>query len=552
MAEEKAKKATVTKKTVETKEKRATTPKTAASKTAPKKTTTTKTTVTKAVESKKATTTPKTKSTSKKTTVAPKSTPTKETKSSNSPKVLYVSSEAYPYAATGSMGEALLGLPRAMRNSGSKVGVIMPLYERIDKQALTHVTNIEVHLAWRTLSCGLFKTIHDGVEYYFVENDYYFKREHLYSYYDDVERFAFFSKAILELLPHISFTPDILHCHDWQTALVSVYHKLFFADLHKNLKTVFTIHTVDYQGNFDFSTVEDIFGIDAYHYPSLEFDGQVNLLKSAIEYSDVITTVSPTYLKELLSNTSNLSNIIKDNVHKFKGILNGMDTKKYNPETNPSLFKNFSSKTLEEDKKINKTELQKMLSLPVDESVPILCVVGRMTREKGYELLRRTMDDMLSRNIQMILLGEGDIDLENYFMHMSHSYNNKVSAIVAYNRDLANKIFAGSDVLLMPSRREACGLAQMVASCYGCVPLVRKTGGLGDSIVDCEGGDVGNGFVFQNFEPGEFMHAFDRAIGLYFDYREKFNGLAKRVMQHDFSWDKSAKEYAELYNNLTK
>ncbi|MCL2862419.1 MAG: glycogen/starch synthase [Firmicutes bacterium] len=543
--EKKVKKATA--KAVAAKEKGTTAKNTVTtSKTAPKTTLAKKTTAKKSPDAKKADASKKTPA--KKSLATVKANPTKGSKT---PSILYVCSEAYPYAATGSMGEALLGLPRAMHNMGSKVGVIIPLYERIDRSLLTHVTNIEVNLAWRTLSCGLFKTTYDGVEYYFVENDYYFKREHLYSYYDDVERFAFFSKAVLELLPHISFIPDILHCHDWETALVSVYHKLFFNDLYSNIRTVFTIHTVEYQGIFDYSVVEDIFGIDAYHYPSLEFDGQVNLLKSAIEYSDIINTTSPAYLKELLENSSNLSNIIHDNIHKFRGILNGIDMKKFNPETSPSLFKNYSSKTLESDKKINKVELQKMLSLPVDENIPVLCVVGRMTRDKGYEILRKVMSEMLERNIQLVLLGEGDIDLENYLMHMSHTYNNKISSIIAYNRDLANKIFAGSDLLLMPSRSEACGLAQMVASRFGCVPLVRRTGGLSDSITDCKDGDIGNGFVFENFEPSEFMHAFDRAVGLYFDYREKFNGLAKRAMTHDFSWDKSAKEYLALYNEIT-
>jgi len=490
-------------------------------------------------------------------TAAPKAV-VKKTDDNANKKVLFVGSEVAPFAGTGGLGEVLGSLPKHLNalNAGYSAAVILPLYESVDqtvrnKMKFMFYTNVP--LAWRNQYCGLFKYEEGGVTYYFIDNEYYFKRPNIYGYYDDGERFAFFCRAVCEILPKLDFKPDILHCHDWQAALVPIYYKLFYMyrEGYENIKTVFTIHNIEYQGKYAKNILEDVFGIPNSEYLSLEHDGCINLVKAALDYSDALNTVSPTYAVELQDAffAHGLEDVMKKNSGKLKGILNGIDVDVYNPKTNKAIFENFDAVHLTK-KATNKTELQKMLSLPVDEKVPMIAIISRLVSHKGLDLVRFAMEEILKLNIQLVILGKGDSAFEDYFTHLGQTYSEKVGTVIAFNRDLSYKVYAAADMFLMPSKSEPCGLSQMMASRFGTVSIVRNTGGLSDSIKDCGKGDTGIGFVFNNYDAAEMLHAINRAVGLYYDYNDKFVALQKRAMQTDFSWSNSAQEYIKFYNSL--
>lgn len=473
--------------------------------------------------------------------------------------ILFVCSEAFPFAGTGGLGEVMGSLPKEINalKSGYEARIILPLYESFPQEEranLEFMCHINVPLAWRNQYCGLFKYNYKGTVYYFIDNEYYFKRPNLYGYYDDGERFAFLSRAVVELIPHLNWKPDILHCQDWQTALVPIYYKLFYMyrEGYSGIRTIFTIHNIEYQGKYSKSIIEDVFGIPEHEYMSIEHRGCINLMKGAIDYCDAVSTVSPTYAQEIMDPfyAHGMENVLLKNSFKLRGILNGVNTEDYNPETNTSLFKNYSVKTVLENKKVNKTELQKMLSLPVRDDVPVIGVISRLVAHKGLDLVRFAMNDIMKNDVQVVLLGKGDPEYEGFFTHMQQMYENKVCSIIAFNKDLSHKIYAGADMFLMPSKSEPCGLSQMMACRYGTIPIVRKTGGLKDSIIDCGDGDFGNGFTFQSYNAADMIHAVDRAIGLYRDYRGKWNGLVERAMKSDFSWGSSAREYVKFYNEM--
>lgn len=469
-------------------------------------------------------------------------------------RVLMVASEAWPFAGTGGLGEVVGSLPKALNKLGDvEAEVIIPLYESVPEEyraKMTFVRSINVPLAWRNQYCGLFTLELDGVKYMFVDNEYYFKRTGLYGYGDDGERFAFFSRAVLELLPYID-KPDVIHCNDWHTALVPVYYKLFYQyrEGMGGIKTIFTIHNIEYQGQFSGDVIEDLFGIPRREYMSVEYHGCINLMKAAIDYSDSVSTVSNSYAGEIMSSeyAHGLESVLLKNAYKLKGILNGIDTVTYDPANSGSLFKNYDANTVDEYKKVNKTELQRMLNLPVDENVPMIAMITRLASHKGLDIVRSAFNGIMQDDVQFVVLGTGDADHENFFRHMQNVYGNRVRAIIAFNKDMAQKIYAGADVFLMPSRSEPCGLSQMIAMRYGTVPVVRLTGGLKDSVIDCGDGTVGTGFGFTEYDAGALRHAVDRAVGLYRDYRDIWTGLRKRDMQSDFSWNKSAKEYDAYY-----
>lgn len=472
--------------------------------------------------------------------------------------VLFVCSEAFPFAGTGGLGEVMGSLPRSINagNDGYEARIILPLYESFpesEKANLEFICHINVPLAWRNQYCGLFRLNYNGTVYYFIDNEYYFKRTNLYGYYDDGERFAFLSRAVVELIPSLGFKPDIIHCQDWQTALVPIYYKLFymFREGMSGIKIIFTIHNIEYQGKYSKSIIEDVFGIPTREYLSIEHRGCINLMKGAIDYADAISTVSPSYAKEIMDPyyAHGLESILLKNSFKLRGILNGVDVDSYNPCTNTALFKNFDENDLT-GKAVNKAELQKMLSLPVSSSTPIIAIISRLVAHKGLDLVRFAMNDILNKDVQVVLLGKGDPDYENYFTHIQKMYSNKFSAIMAFNKDLSHKIYGAADMFLMPSKSEPCGLSQMMACRYGTIPIVRATGGLRDSITDCYHGDWGNGFVFNNYDASDMLNAIDRAVGLYRDFPEKWGGLVKRAMTTDFTWKNSAHEYIKFYNEF--
>lgn len=472
------------------------------------------------------------------------------TEESEKLRVLIAASEGMPFITTGGLGEVIGSLPKAIMKENSQhfdVRVILPLYESIsdeERQKMQFICHFDVELGWRKQYCGIFRTEKNGVTYYFIDNEYYFKRSNAYGYIDDGERFAFFSKAVLDSIYFLEFQPQIIHCHDWQTALIPVY--LHYHYHHLNTKSIFTIHNIEYQGKYGFEIVEDVMGLSPNAKELLEYHGCVNLMKAAIECSHQVNTVSPTYACELRENyyAKGLAKIIRKNEFKMRGILNGIDVESYNPETDASLFANYSKESIEK-KKINKVELQRLVNLPVDENIPVIALVSRLVTHKGLDLITRIMEQLLNERVQVVVLGIGERQYEDYFKWLQGQYQGKVASLLCFNSDLARKVYAGSDFFLMPSKSEPCGLAQMIASRYGTVPIVRATGGLRDTIKDCTNGE-GNGFTFEHYNAHDLLNAMHRGLHLYKN-EEQWKLLVEWIMTLDFSWEKSAREYEKLY-----
>ena len=470
--------------------------------------------------------------------------------------ILYAVSECRPFAATGGLAEVAGSLPGAMAAlPGFFVTVAMPLYSEIadaERAQMRLLTEFTAELGWRKQYCGIYTLERGGVRYLFIGNDYYFKRAGLYGHYDDGERFAFFSKAVIDAVLKLDLRPDIIHCNDWQTALIPVYMRTNYADEQRlsNVKTLLTVHNIEYQGKYALSILEDVFGISDRYAPALEYNGLVNLLKGAAELSDGVSTVSPTYARELESPyfSHGLHHVFVRNRAKVTGILNGIDTEDYNPETDPALFKNFSAADLA-GKAENKRMLRQMLNLPDTSDAPLIAMITRLVPHKGVDLVREALDEIMQLGVQFVLLGKGDTVYENYFSDMQNVYSSRLRSVIAFNADTSRKIYAGADIFLMPSKSEPCGLSQMIASRYGAVPVVRETGGLHDSIRDI-GGEDGNGFTFSGYSRHELMHRIRAAADMWKNDAHGWQQLVKKVMTTDFSWSNSAQSYAQLYKNL--
>lgn len=470
-------------------------------------------------------------------------------------KVLYCTSEARPFAATGGLADVAGSLPQALRQRLVGCRVVMPLYEDIPqnlREGMRFLTSLSVPVAWRRQYCGIFEARSGGVIYYFVDNQYYFKRHGLYGHYDDAERFAFCSRAILEMLPYIDFKPDIIHCNDWQTSMVPTYYSIFYAnnDWYRGIKTVITIHNILYQGKYGKELVEDVLGIPNSDFSILEYDDCVNMLKSAIETANRVTTVSPTYAQEILDPwfSSGLDGILRERQWKLSGILNGIDTNSYNPATDPDIYQNYTVDNISK-KAENKRALQERLGLMQDPNVPMIGMVTRMVSHKGLDLVKETLDGIMWKsNIQFVILGNGDWEYENFFRDMQNKYPGRLCACIGFIPELSRKVYAGADLLLMPSKTEPCGLSQMIALRYGMIPIVRETGGLKDSVQD-SGDGKGNGFTFQNYQSGDMVNAINRALEGY-QNQEGWQQLVERAMRCDMSWGCSAKEYIKLYRGM--
>lgn len=471
-------------------------------------------------------------------------------------KVLFASSEALPFMASGGLGDVAGSLPHALRKRLIGCRVVMPMYDTIRqelKDKMKFITHISVPVAWRRQYCGIFEAKHNGVIYYLLDNQYYFKRNTIYGHYDDAERFAFFSRAILEIIPHIDFKPDIIHCNDWQTALTPVYYSAMYANSpgYENIKTIFTIHNIQYQGIYGMELLQDVLGIPADKTSLLEYDGCVNFMKGAIECADKVTTVSPSYANEILDPwySHGLDSILNERRYKLSGILNGIDTVGYDPETDKDIKANYSAAD-PSGKKEDKEELQKLMNLPVKPNVPIVGMVTRLVSHKGLDLVKGILDELLSKaEMQLVVLGSGDYEYESYFRWIAEKYPDKVGLRLGFVPDLARKIYAGADMFLMPSKSEPCGLSQMVALRYGTIPIVRETGGLKDSITDC-GDGKGNGFTFKSYNAHDMLDSIYRALTLY--YNGDWNELVLRALNCDFSWGRSANAYIRLYKELLK
>jgi starch synthase len=474
--------------------------------------------------------------------------------------ILFAASEAAPFIASGGLADVAGSLPRAIKEKGHDCRVVIPLYSGISEEMrseLKFLCNFKVKVAWREQYCGVFTGTAGGVTYYFIDNEYYFSRQGLYGFYDDCERFVFFSRAVLDMIRILKttvdekdrFSPDIIHSNDWQTALIPVYYQIFYKylDEYSGIKNVFTIHNIQYQGKYGTEVVSELLGIPSFNYSILDYMNCVNLMKGAIETADKITTVSPTYAKEILDPyySHGLDIILRNKQGNLCGFLNGIDTDFYNPETDKAVAKNYSAKNPEGKKECKKALISE-LGL-ADGPEPVVGIITRFVSHKGIDLVRYVFEDMVRAGFKFAILGSGEKIYEDFFAEMAWRYPDKVSVTLGFKPDLARRIYSGADLFLMPSQSEPCGLAQMLSTRYGTPAIVRQTGGLKDSISDC-GTPGGIGFTFKTYNAHDMFSACQRAMGYY--YSDEWENLVKHVMEVDFSWRYSAELYLGLYREL--
>ena len=470
-------------------------------------------------------------------------------------KILYVTSEANPFAASGGLGDVMGALPAAVAAEGHDCSVIMPLYDTMKQQhreRLEHVLDMSFNLSWRHTGASVFRIVEGGVKYYFVENHYYFNRGRLYGEHDDAERFAFFSRAVVEFMLHSGNIPDVLHANDWQTAPVIVYLKTEYShvDALRAVKTVYTIHNIEYQGKFGSDCLGNVFGINDMYRGVVDFDGCINLMKGAMVSSDFITTVSPNYAKELEYDyfAFGLSSIVKSSSHKMRGVINGIDYGYFSPEKGGDIYASYNNRTYKSGKAKNKAALQAEVGLPVEADIPLVVMITRFASQKGIDLVLHILDELLSENVQVIVLGTGEKEYEDAFRAAEWRHPHNFRALIKFDRVISKKMYAGADIFLMPSKSEPCGLAQMIACSYGTIPVVRSVGGLYDSIKNY-GEEGANGFRFDNYNAHELLFTLKDALALYAD-KKKWNALTATAKKSNFTWENSAKEYISIYNNL--
>lgn len=473
--------------------------------------------------------------------------------------VVFASAEAAPFVKTGGLGDVAGSLLAALQKAGANVIVMVPLYGTISdeyKNKMEHVAEFYVSLGWRNEYCGLERLIHNDVTYLFVDNKRYFDRDYPYGFFDDGERFAFFSKAITESLQYLpdGFRPDILHCNDWHTALAPVFLREFYQGmpLYENVSTIFSIHNIAFQGQFSAKVLEDICGLA--HIPAAAFQltcghDAVNFMQGALNYSDAITTVSPTYAGEIQTPAygEHLDGVLRRRREALQGIVNGIDTDHFNPETDPAIAQNFSVSD-RSGKAICKAKLQEELGLTVRDDQPLMTMVTRLTRQKGMDLVTYALDRVLSNGVQVAVLGTGDYEYENALRYFASKYPGQMAARIQFDPALSQRMYAGSDMFLMPSLFEPCGLSQMIAMRYGTLPVVRETGGLKDTVIpyNYETGE-GTGFSFANFNGDEMGDAVFRGARLFWDNHDAWNNVVTQAMNQDFSWTRSASKYMDLY-----
>ena len=475
-------------------------------------------------------------------------------------KILFASPEVAPFIKTGGLADVAGSLPPALAELGHDVRVILPLYEQIGedwRSQMTFVKYYYVRLAWRSIYCGLFQLERNGVTYYFVDNESYFKRQGIYGHFDDAERFAYFSRAVIETPGQIDFKPDIIHCNDWQTALVPIYllEERYRQNTLSRTKSVFTIHNIEYQGRYGRDLLEDLFGLDESYFNEnmLKFYDDISLVKGAVNAADYVTTVSPNYANELQFSfyAHGLEGVIAANRGKLRGILNGIDMKANDPSTRKDLAARFTSRNHKGKAKC-KAALQERLGLKVDPNVPIIACISRLVGHKGFELVCQAFRGIMDMEVQFVLLGTGEWGYEQFFRNAQNEYPGRVSANILYDGALSDAIYAGADLFLMPSIAEPCGLSQMFAMRYGTVPVVRMTGGLLDSVPAYNPEEnTGLGFTFGSVDAGDMLGALYRAVGVYYDDKKAWDQLVTRDMEADVSWDRSAQEYVDVYRAIT-
>lgn len=476
-------------------------------------------------------------------------------------KVLYVASEAVPFIKTGGLADVVGSLPKCFPKEYFDVRVVIPKYACMQprfKDQLRFVTHFYLDLNWRQQYVGIFETEYDGIKFYFIDNEEHFSGDKpYYGMPADLEKFAFFSKAALSILPVINFRPDIIHCHDWQTGLIPVYLKERFqgSDFYRGIKSIMTIHNLKFQGVYDIKTIKNITGLSDYFFTpdKLESNRDANYLKGGLVYADAITTVSNTYAEEIKTQFygEGLDGLMCARSNSLRGIVNGIDYGEYNPETDTMIPKNYNAKTFRKEKVKNKVALQQELGLEVNPKAMMLGIVSRLTDQKGFDLIAYVMDELCQDGIQLVVLGTGEEKYENMFRHFAWKYDKKVSANIYYSEAMSHKIYAAADAFLMPSLFEPCGLSQLMSLRYGTVPIVRETGGLKDTVQpynEFEG--TGTGFSFANYNAHEMLETIRYAERVYYDRKREWNKIVDRGMAKDYSWNNSAKQYEEMYNWL--
>ena len=475
-------------------------------------------------------------------------------------KILFAASECMPFVKTGGLADVIGALPKEIIKTGADIRVILPLYRAIGQEVrerLEHVTYFYINLGWRRQYVGIEKLVNDGVTFYFIDNEQYFNRDYIYGKGgDEGERFAFFSKAVLEAISKIDFVPDILNCHDWQTGLIPVLFKAQYQSLplYKDIKTVFTIHNLQFQGLYPIHMTEELLSLGdwAYTADNLEFYGQASFIKGGIVFADRVTTVSPTYAEEILSPYygERLDGLLRSRKPFLSGILNGIDTIEYDPENDALIDYNYTAETFEV-KVQNKLALQKELGLNEDASAPVIGIVSRLSSQKGLDLIERVLDGIMATGAQLVVLGMGESKYVDLFGWAQWKYAGRLAACFQMNHGLAHRIYAGCDLFLMPSMFEPCGLSQLISLRYGTLPIVRETGGLRDTVLSYnEFTGEGNGCSFFNYNAHDMLYVIERAVDIYKNKRDVFNMLAVRAMKGEYGWDQSAKKYLALYESI--
>lgn len=475
--------------------------------------------------------------------------------------ILFVASEGVPFVKTGGLADVIGSLPKALIDQGDEVRVVMPKYKGISahfKKKMILKKRLTINLGWRNLYCGVEELKHEGIHYYFIDNEYYFKRDGLYGYsdsLDEAERFAFFSKAVLEALPYLDFKPEILHLHDWQTGLVSLFLKTMYhnQDFYNNIRTVFTIHNLKYQGVFPKRIVGDILDYNIQYLTSegIEYYGRVSYIKAGLVFSDYITTVSEAYAQEIQYPYYGfgLDGLLRKRSRDLFGILNGIDLELYNPENDPEIFVKY---TTPQAKLQNKLLLQDLLKLPVNKEIPMIGMVSRLVPEKGLDLVVGVLEDILAENLQLVVLGTGEQKFLHALGETAYRHQDKMSATFAFDEGLSRKIYAAADLFLMPSQFEPCGISQLIAFRYEAVPIVRETGGLKDSVIPFnEFTGEGVGFSFANYNEHDMLFTIRRALGLYHD-KVQWDKIIQNIQRGNYGWNDSAKKYHQIYQQLLR
>ena len=477
-------------------------------------------------------------------------------------KILFAASECVPFIKTGGLADVVGALSPVLSERGNDVRVILPLYAAIPEKFTKDMKlecEFEVELCWRKQYCGIKSLVYQGVTFYFVDNNYYFGRPYIYGLGgDEYERFGFFSRAVIDALVHLDFRPDVVHCHDWQTGMIPALLKIQYAHFpfYQDMKTVYTIHNLQYQGVFPIKAVQDTLGLgdSLFTADKLECYGCANYMKAGLVYADELTTVSPSYADEIQTAFygERLDGLLRARKDQLSGILNGIDINDYDPAKDPMIYANYDPYHLG-GKERCKEELQKELGLNVDAKAPLVGIISRLSNQKGLDLVECVIRELMGTGIQLVVLGMGEAKYTNLFSWAESEYPGRLAARFAMNHQLAHRIYAGSDMFLMPSQFEPCGLSQMIALRYGSVPIVRETGGLRDTVLSYNKfTDAGNGFSFFNYNAHDMLHTVRRAVHYYKNNREVWYKLIVRGMTGDYSWFSSAGKYLELYEKVTR